>query len=93
MAKFLLELSVVDYHSLQFLPSQLAAAALYIATKICGDGEWVCILTQTLNCDFILVTVFSMYMHVVSSCTCTCIIQCAYISTVWIYTHVYHLLH
>ena len=42
MAKFLMELSLTDYPSLKFVPSQLAAAALYIACKICGDGEWVC---------------------------------------------------
>ena len=40
MAKFLLELSLTDYPR-HFLPSQLAAAALYIACKICGNGEWV----------------------------------------------------
>jgi hypothetical protein len=50
MAKFLLELSLTDYHSLRFLPSQLAATALYIACKICSDGvvnngEW----TPTLH--------------------------------------------
>ena len=41
MAKFLLELSLTDYHCLKFKPSQLAATALYIACKICSDGEWV----------------------------------------------------
>ena len=41
MAKFLLELSLTDYHCLSFLPSQLAAAALYISCKVCSDGEWV----------------------------------------------------
>ncbi|CAI8032758.1 G2/mitotic-specific cyclin-B, partial [Geodia barretti] len=51
MAKFLLELSLTDYHCLRFLPSQLAATALYISCKICSDGEWVRKEHRKLLCD------------------------------------------
>ena len=43
MAKFLLELAMVDYGMLQFLPSQQAAAALCVALRLYTDHsiQWV----------------------------------------------------
>lgn len=39
-AKFIMELSLVDYTMLQFLPSQIAAAALFISMEINTFGDW-----------------------------------------------------
>ena len=41
MGKFLLELCLPDYSMLEFHPSLLAAAALYLAMKVYHCGEWV----------------------------------------------------
>ena len=41
MAKFLMELCLPEYTSLQFLPSQQAAAALHLALKLHNSGDWV----------------------------------------------------
>ena len=43
MGKFLLELCLPDYSMLEFHPSLLAAAALYIALQVYHTGDWVCI--------------------------------------------------
>lgn len=40
MGKFLMELCLPDYKALQFLPSQQAAAALYLAMKVYDAGDW-----------------------------------------------------
>ena len=40
MAKYFMELSLVDYECVKFLPSEIAAAALYIAMKADDDSEW-----------------------------------------------------
>lgn len=42
MGKFLLELCLPDYAMLEFHPSLLAAAALYIAMQVYRKGDWVC---------------------------------------------------
>ena len=44
MGKFLLELCLPDYSMLEFHPSLLAAAALYLAMQVYHTGEWVCVL-------------------------------------------------
>ena len=36
-----MELCLVDYNMLQFVPSRIAAAALYISQKLNKCGEWV----------------------------------------------------
>ena len=43
MAKFFLELSLVSYSMLAYLPSQVAASALYLARKILTNEreQWV----------------------------------------------------
>lgn len=41
MAKFLMEICLTDYSMLEYLPSQIAAAALYISNKLYSDGQWV----------------------------------------------------
>ena len=40
MAKFLIELCLPDYAVLHFLPSQQAAAALWVTMKLHGVGSW-----------------------------------------------------
>ena len=40
MAKYFMELSLVDYACIAFLPSEIAAASLYIAMKAADDLEW-----------------------------------------------------
>ena len=41
MAKYFMELTLVDYESVHFLPSQIAAAALYLSIKCIDNSEWV----------------------------------------------------
>ena len=41
MAKFLMELCLPEYSMLEFHPSKIAAAALYISMQLYGAGEWV----------------------------------------------------
>lgn len=50
MAKYFMELSLVDYGCMKFLPSEIAAAALYIAMKADDGSEW------TPTCEY-----YSMY--------------------------------
>lgn len=45
-AKFIMELSLVDYAMIQFVPSQIAAGALYIAMEINNFGEWDATITH-----------------------------------------------
>ena len=40
MAKYFMELTLVDYESVKFLPSEIAAAALFIAIKAEDNLEW-----------------------------------------------------
>lgn len=40
MAKYFMELMLVDYESTKFLPSEKAAAALCLALKLLDDSEW-----------------------------------------------------
>jgi len=46
MAKYLLELSLVDYDLMSFMPSILAAGALNLSMKLIGGAEWTDILTH-----------------------------------------------
>lgn len=41
LAKYLLELTMVDYEMVHFPPSMVASAALAFALKILDAGEWV----------------------------------------------------
>lgn len=41
LAKYLLELTMVDYEMVHFPPSMVASAALALALKILDAGEWV----------------------------------------------------
>jgi cyclin B len=41
MAKYLMELTLVDYASVKFLPSEIAAAALCLSMKLLDKSEWV----------------------------------------------------
>ena len=49
MGKFLLELCLPDYSMLEFHPSLLAAAALYLAMQVYHTGDWVCIVYYGLQ--------------------------------------------
>ncbi|OZJ02648.1 hypothetical protein BZG36_04404, partial [Bifiguratus adelaidae] len=40
IAKYLMEISLVDHRFLQYPPSQLAAAAMYLARLMLGRGRW-----------------------------------------------------
>ena len=62
MAKFLMELCLQDYPMLQYLPSQQAAAALYLSIKIFDDS-----LIQWVNKQTTLKSVFQCHNN-----TCTC---------------------
>ena len=41
LAKYLLELTMVDYEMVHFPPSMVASAALALTLKILDAGEWV----------------------------------------------------
>ncbi|XP_031565308.1 G2/mitotic-specific cyclin-B-like isoform X2 [Actinia tenebrosa] len=45
LAKYLMEITLLDYGSIQFLPSEIAAAALCLSMKLLDNSEW----TQTLE--------------------------------------------
>jgi transcription initiation factor TFIIIB Brf1 subunit/transcription initiation factor TFIIB len=59
LGKYLMEISLLDYRFMSYLPSHIAAAAMYMARMILERGEWVCryiflrrpLLTQ-LGCHF-----------------------------------------
>ncbi|XP_062984723.1 G2/mitotic-specific cyclin-B1 [Elgaria multicarinata webbii] len=40
LAKYLMELSLVDYEMVHYPPSQIAAAAFCLSTKVLDEGEW-----------------------------------------------------
>ena len=48
LAKYLMELSMLDYDMVHFPPSQIAAGAFCLALKILDNGEWVSSVPQTL---------------------------------------------
>lgn len=41
LAKYLMELTMLDYDMVHFAPSQIAAGAFCLALKILDNGEWV----------------------------------------------------
>lgn len=43
LAKYLLELTMIDYEMVHMPPSMVASAALALALKVLDAGEWVCI--------------------------------------------------
>ncbi|XP_045215937.1 G2/mitotic-specific cyclin-B-like [Mercenaria mercenaria] len=45
LAKYLMELTIVEYDMVQYLPSQIAAAALCLSMKLLDSSKW----TETLN--------------------------------------------
>nr|UST29464.1 g2/mitotic-specific cyclin-B-like isoform X1 [Haliclona caerulea] len=45
LAKYLMEVTLLDYASIQFLPSEIAASALCLSMKLLDNSEW----TQTLE--------------------------------------------
>lgn len=42
LGKYLMEISLLDHRFMEYLPSHIAAAAMYLARKILDRGEWVC---------------------------------------------------
>lgn len=42
VAKYLMEISLVDYRLMEYLPSHVAAAAMYLSRMILKRGSWVC---------------------------------------------------
>uniref|UniRef100_UPI00398F7AAA G2/mitotic-specific cyclin-B1 n=1 Tax=Pristiophorus japonicus TaxID=55135 RepID=UPI00398F7AAA len=49
LAKYLMELTVVDYEMMHYLPSQIAAAAFCLAQKVLNTGEWTPLLQHYMN--------------------------------------------
>lgn len=47
LAKYLMELTMLDYDMVHFPPSQIAAGAFCLAMKILDNGEWVSSAPQT----------------------------------------------
>lgn len=46
LAKYLMELTMLDYDMVHFPPSQIAAGAFCLALKILDNGEWVSSVPQ-----------------------------------------------
>lgn len=42
LGKYLMEISVLDHRFMDYLPSHVAAASMYLARLILDKGEWVC---------------------------------------------------
>ncbi|XP_001507609.3 G2/mitotic-specific cyclin-B1 [Ornithorhynchus anatinus] len=49
LAKYLMELTMVDYEMVHFPPSQVAAAAFCLALKVLDGGEWTPLLQHYLS--------------------------------------------
>jgi len=49
VAKYLMEISLVDYKLMQYLPSHVAAAAMYLSRMILKRGSWVRVALVTLT--------------------------------------------
>lgn len=49
LAKYLLELTMIDYDMVHFPPSMVASAALALTLKILDAGEWVRPLPETTS--------------------------------------------
>jgi len=43
LGKYLMEISLLDHRFMNYLPSHVAAASMYLARAILGRGEWVCL--------------------------------------------------
>uniref|UniRef100_A0A8I3MVX6 G2/mitotic-specific cyclin-B1 n=1 Tax=Canis lupus familiaris TaxID=9615 RepID=A0A8I3MVX6_CANLF len=58
LAKYLMELSMLDYDMVHFPPSQIAAGAFCLALKILNNGEWTgipgCIICLSYTEEFLL---------------------------------------
>jgi G2/mitotic-specific cyclin 1/2 len=46
IGKYLLEISCLDHRFLEFPPSQVSAAAMYLARLVLDSGDWVCYYTS-----------------------------------------------
>ncbi len=44
LAKYLMELTIVDYESAHFHPSEVAAAALFLSMQLLDKAAWVSLL-------------------------------------------------
>jgi hypothetical protein len=42
LGKYLMEISLLDHRFMNYLPSHIAAAAMYLARMVLERGEWVC---------------------------------------------------
>lgn len=51
-AKYLMEISLLDHRFLEYLPSHVSAAAMYLARMILQRGPWVCLPCLTLLLGF-----------------------------------------
>ncbi|XP_067885547.1 G2/mitotic-specific cyclin-B1-like isoform X2 [Heterodontus francisci] len=49
LAKYLMELTIVDYEMIHYLPSQIAAAAFCLAQKVLNVGEWTPLLQHYMT--------------------------------------------
>nr|XP_003216393.1 PREDICTED: G2/mitotic-specific cyclin-B1 [Anolis carolinensis] len=49
LAKYLMELSLVDYEMVHYPPSQIAAAAFCLSSRVLEEGEWTSTLQHYMN--------------------------------------------
>lgn len=50
LGKYLLEIGCLDHRFIQYPPSHVAAAAMYLARLVLDRGEWVSIVSSSLVC-------------------------------------------
>jgi G2/mitotic-specific cyclin 1/2 len=51
LGKYLMEISLLDHRFMNYLPSHVAAASMYLARTILERGEWVCSNVMFLICN------------------------------------------
>ena len=69
VAKYLMEISLIDYRLMEFLPSHVAAAAMYLSRLILDRGRWVrlsLVVSQVVQCTDRILGCFSgtlLWLH------------------------------
>ena len=49
LGKYLMEISLLDHRFMDYLPSHVAAGAMYLARQILDKGDWVCLQSSSWN--------------------------------------------
>ena len=63
LASYICERTLQETDILHFLPSMVAAAAVYLARKNCGLRPWVCLCARVLAASFRLASLSPSRQH------------------------------